>query len=81
MRNSKLLAALQTIIDKHWEETDVLEFDQLLTKLEGCGRIRTIERQSLRLRMGLKKLREESSREENAIAVTTVTPQDSLLEF
>lgn len=73
MGSSKLLAALEKVINKHSKETDVCEFDQLLAKLEGCGRITTKQRQSLRLCLALQKLRDEIGREENTVVTTDVT--------
>lgn len=60
MEKSKLLAALEANIENDWKEIDIGVFDQLLVELERGGRITTAERQSLLLKLGLKKIREES---------------------
>ena len=66
MAHPKLLAILETNIDKYWAEMNVGEFDQLLAELEAGQRITTEERQSLLLRLRLKTLREEPREADDA---------------
>ena len=66
MAHPKLLAILETNIDQYWSEMKAGEFDQLLAELETGKRITTEERQSLLLRLGLKKLREEPGEGDDA---------------
>ena len=55
MEGSQLLATLVANIETCWGEMKVTEWDELLTELQGEGRISTADRQFLLLKFLLRK--------------------------